>query len=177
MPFSIPKVDRGKGGRGRAGLERWRARTWKVAIVIPKCLNARLMLVELEEDAKHICCHLGKINLNLYMRSWYWKNHSSVQVSSFPSFSRVRLCDPMDCSTPGSSVFHCLPQFPQIHLHWVSNAIQPSHPLSSSSSPALSLSQHQGLSQWVGSLHQVAKVLELQLQHQPFQWTFRSDFL
>ena len=163
MPFSIPKVDRGKGGRGRAGLERWRARTWKVAIVIPKCLNARLMLVELEEDAKHICCHLGKINLNLYMRSWYWKNHSSVQVSSFPSFSRVRLCDPMDCNMTGLPVHHQLPQFTQTHVHQVGDAIQPSHPLSSPSPPAFHLSQHQGLFKWVNSLHQVAKVLEFQL--------------
>ena len=60
---------------------------------------------------------------------------------------------------------------------WVSDAIQPSHPLSSPSPPALNLSQHQGLFQWVSSLHQVAKVLEFQLQHQSFQWIFRTDLL
>ena len=60
---------------------------------------------------------------------------------------------------------------------WIGDAIQPSHPLSSPSPSAFNLSQHQGLFKWVGSLHQVVKVLELQLQHQPFQWAFRTDFL
>ena len=87
------------------------------------------------------------------------------------------LCSPMDCSTPGFPVLWYLLEFAQIHVHWVGDAIQPSHPLSPPSSPALSLSQHQGLSQWVTSLHQVAKVLELQLQHQSFQWIVRVDFL
>ena len=72
-------------------------------------------------------------------------------------------CNPMDCSTPGFSVLHYLPEFAQIYVHWISDAIQPSHSLSSLSPPALNLSQHQGLFQWVGSLHQVAKVLELQI--------------
>ena len=82
----------------------------------------------------------------------------------------------MDCSTPGCPVLYYFPEFAQTHIHWVSDAIQPSHPLSSHS-PAISLSQHQGLFQWVGSSHQVAKVLEFQLQHQYFQWIFRADFL
>ena len=81
----------------------------------------------------------------------------------------------LDCSTPGFPVSHYLPEFAQIHVHWVSDAIQPSHPLSSPSPPALNLSQHQGLFKWVSSLHQVAKVLEFQLQHQSFPWTFRTD--
>ena len=79
------------------------------------------------------------------------------------------LC-PMDCSMPGFPVFYHLPEFAQTEVHWVSDAIQPSHPLSPSSPPALNLSQHQGLFQWIGSSYQVAKVLELQLQHQSFQW-------
>ena len=72
---------------------------------------------------------------------------------------------------------------PKTHVHWVSDAIQPSHPLSSPSPPALNLSQHWGLFKWVSSLRQVAKVLEFQLQHQFFQWTdpglisFRTDWL
>ena len=70
---------------------------------------------------------------------------------------------PMDCSMPGSSVLHYLPEFVQIHVHWVGDAIQPSYPLLAPSPPALSLSQHQVLFQWVSSSHQVAKVLELQL--------------
>ena len=84
---------------------------------------------------------------------------------------------PMDCSMSGFPVLHYLSQFTQTRVHWVGDAIQPSHPLSSSSLPALNLSQHQGLFQWVGSLHQVPKVLELQLQCQSFQWIFRVDFL
>ena len=78
----------------------------------------------------------------------------------------------MDCSTPGSSVFHYLLDFAQTHVHWVGDAIQPSHPLSPPSPPAFSLSQHQGLFQWVSSLHQMTKGLELHLQHQFFQWLF-----
>ena len=85
----------------------------------------------------------------------------------------------MNCSTPGSPVLHYLPEFAQTHAHWVHDAIQPSHPLSSPSPPALNFSQHQGLFQWVSSLHQVAKVLELQFQ--PFNKysgliTFRIDW-
>ena len=69
------------------------------------------------------------------------------------------------------------PTFAQIHVHWVSYAIQPSHSLSFPSPFALNLPQHQGLFQWVSSLHEAAKILELQLQHQSFQWIFRVDFL
>ena len=68
-------------------------------------------------------------------------------------------------------------EFTQTHVHWVGDAIQPSHPLSSPSPPAFSLSQHQGLFQWVSSSHQVAKVLGFQLQHQSFQWIPRTDLL
>ena len=78
----------------------------------------------------------------------------------------------MDCSTPGFPILHSLPEFAQTYVHWVSDAIQPSHPLSPPSPPAFNLSQHQGLFQWAGSWHQQAKVLELQLQHQSFQWIF-----
>ena len=77
------------------------------------------------------------------------------------------LCDPTDCSMPGFPVFHYLSEFSQIHVRRVSDATQLSHPLPPTSPPALNLSQHQGLFQWVSSLHQVAK--ELELQHRPFQ--------
>ena len=87
----------------------------------------------------------------------------------------LTLCNPMDCSTPGLPVHHQLPEFTQTHVHWLSDAIQSSHPLLSPS-PALNLSQHQGLFRWVSS-HQVAKVLEFQLQHWSFQWMFRTDCL
>ena len=75
------------------------------------------------------------------------------------SLSYTQLCDPMDCSTPSFPVLHYLLEFDQTHVHWVDDTNQPSHPLSPPSSPTLSLSQQQGLFQWVGSLHQVAKVL------------------
>ena len=80
-------------------------------------------------------------------------------------------------SMPGFPVHHQLPELIQIHVHLASDAIQPSHPLASPSPPTFTLSQHQSLFQWVSSSHQVAKVLEFQLQHQSFQWIFRNDFL
>ena len=100
-------------------------------------------------------------------------------LSQFSSVAQScpTLCDPMNCSTPGLPVHHQLPEFTQTHVHWVSDAIQPSHPLSSPSPPAPNPSQHQSLFQWVSSLDQVAKVLEFQLQHQSFQWTPRTDLL
>ena len=82
----------------------------------------------------------------------------SVQFSSV-SQSRLTLWEPMNRSIPGLPVHHQLLELTQTHVHWVSDAIQPSHPLSSPSPPALNLSQHQGLFQWVSSLHQVAKLL------------------
>ena len=82
--------------------------------------------------------------------------------------SYLLLFDLMDCSMPHFSVLHYLPKFTQTHAHWIGDAIQPSYPLLSSSPPAFDLSQHQGLFKWVSSSHQVAKVLEFQLQHQSF---------
>ena len=96
-----------------------------------------------------------------------------VQFSSVAQ-SCLTLCHPVDCSTPGFPVHH---QLPQTHVHWVCDAIQPSHPLSSPSPSALNPSQHQGLFKWVSSSHQVVKVLELQFQHQSLQWIFRTDLL
>ena len=87
---------------------------------------------------------------------------NSVQFSSVAQ-SCPTLCDPMNRSTPGLPVHHQLPEFTQTHVHWVSDAIQPSHPLSSPSPPALNPSQHQSLFQWVNSSHEVAKALEFQL--------------
>ena len=91
-----------------------------------------------------------------------------MAFSSVQSLSRVWLWDPMDCSTPGFTVLHHLPELVQTHVHWVSGAIQPSHALSPPSPLALSLSQHQGLFQWASCSHQVAKVLELQLQQHSY---------
>ena len=106
---------------------------------------------------------------------FYPKPASLFQFSSVQSLSCVQ--HPMDCSMLGLPVHHQLPEFTQTHVHWVSDAIQPSHPLSSPSPTTFNLSQHQGLFKWVSSWHQVAKVLEFQLQHQSFQWIFRTDFL
>ena len=103
--------------------------------------------------------------------SWVWGQFSSV----------AQLCptlwDPMDYSMLGFPVIHQLPEPTQTHVHCISDAIQPSHPLLSPSPPAFNLSQYQGPFHWVSSSHHVAKVLEFQFQHQFFQWIFRTDFL
>ena len=101
---------------------------------------------------------------------------SSVQFSSVTK-SCPTLCDPMNHGTLGLPVHHQLLEFTQTHVHWVGDAIQPSHLLSSPSPPAFNLSQHKGLFRWVSSWHQVAKIPEFQLQHQSFQWTPRTDLL
>ena len=100
----------------------------------------------------------------------------SVQFSSVAQ-SCPTLCDPMNCSTPGLPVHHHLLEFTQTHVHRVSDAIQSSHPLSSPSPPVPNPSQHQSLFQWVNSSHEVAKVLEFQLQHHSFQRNPRANLL
>ena len=116
-----------------------------------------------------------------FPQMFYFLVGSSVQFSSVAQ-SYPTLCDPMNSSMPGLPVFHQLLEFTQIHVHWVGDAIQPSHPLSSPSPPALNLSQHQGLFQWVSSSHQVAKVLEFQISispsnEHPGMISFRMDWL
>ena len=93
-------------------------------------------------------------------------------AQSCPTFS-----DPMIHSMPGLPVHHQLPESNQTHVHRVGDAAKPSHTLSSPSPPPLNISQHQGLYKWVPLSHQVAKVLDFQLQHQSFQWTPRTDLL
>ena len=110
------------------------------------------------------------------------RNPAPLGMLSHFQFSSVvqscpTLCDPMISIKPGLPVHHQLPEFTQTHVHGVSDAIQPSHPLSSPSPPAPNSSQHQGLFQWVNTSFEVAKVLEFQLQHQSFQWTPRTDLL
>ena len=87
------------------------------------------------------------------------------------------LCDPVDCNTSGFPVHHQLPEFSQTYVHWVGNAIQPSYPLLALLYLPSVFSSIRVFSQWVGSLNQMAKVLELQLQHQSFQWIFSVDFI
>ena len=105
---------------------------------------------------------------------WGKCNEVNLQFSSVQSLSSIQLIlTPMDCSTPGFPVLHHLLDLTHIRVQWVGDAIPPSHPLSSPCLPTFNLSQHQGLFQWVISVHQVAK--DLELQHQSFQ--FRVDFL
>ena len=128
----------------------------------------------------HICWIM--VCIPFPIKNWSGRlQHSVTRPLSdklqFSSVQLLSLCDPMDYSTPGLLVHKWLLEFTQYHVHWVVDAIQPSHPLSSSSPLAFNLSQHQGLFKWVSSSNQVAKVLEFQLQHQSFQWIFRTDFL
>ena len=126
------------------------------------------LFFSVEHQSRHCIISRGSTNI-CWMREW-------VQFSSVAQ-SCPTLCDPMNYSTPDLPVHYQLPESTQTHVHWVGNAIQPSHPLSSPSPPTLNLSQHQGLFKWVSSSNQVAKVLEFQLQHQSFQWTPRTDLL
>ena len=107
---------------------------------------------------------------------WAQWGRGLIRVLLFSHSVMSEFWYPTDCSTPGFPVLHYLPKFAQTHIHWVSDAIQPSHSLLPSS-PALSLSQHQSLFQWIGSSHQVAKGFKLLFQHQSFQWLFKVDFL
>src|SRR5574341_1069859 len=105
------------------------------------------------------------------------RNEVKMNFSLVQTLSRVRLCDPMNRSMPGLLVHHQLLEFTQTHVHRVSDAIQPSHPLPSPSPPAPNPSQHQSLFQGVNSSHEVAKVLEFQLQHHSLQRNPRADLL
>ena len=116
----------------------------------------------------------GRRNLKSMLGSDYQPQFSSV-AQSCPT-----LCHPINCSTPGLPVYHQLPEFTQTQVHWVSDAIQPSHPLLSPSLAAPNPSQHQGLFQWVNSLHEVAgigvsasaSVLPMNTQDwSPLEWT------
>ena len=123
------------------------------------------------------------INIFLSMFGLFRHFKREVVVKSVVHLpSCVWLCDLMDCRTLGFSVPHYLSDFAQTHVHWISDAIQPSHPLSSPSPPAFNFSRHQSLFQWISSSHQVAKILEFKLQHQSFQEysgliSFRIDWL
>ena len=119
---------------------------------------------------------MGPQCLILSHSSW-----SSVQFSSVTQ-SCPTLCNLITCNTPGLPVHHQLPELTQAHVHRVSDAIQPSHPLLSPSPLTFNLSQHQYLFKWASSSHQVAKVLEFQLQHRPSSEysgliSFRMDWL
>ena len=126
-----------------------------------------------ESTQTHACNTVLIPSLPLSPPAWLGVAWPSELISSVAQ-SCPTLCNSMDCSTPGLPVHHQLPEFTQTHVCRVSDAIQPSHSLSSPSPPSFSLSQHQGLFRWVSSSHQVAKVLEFQLQRQSFQWILRT---
>ena len=142
------------------------------------------MTVQLLEAKEHtdmlyvvICTWMGKRTLLLNIR----KMQICFQLKIKSYCSGVQpcpiLCNPIDWSMPGFPALHYLLELVQTHVYLVSDAIQPSNPLSQPSPHALNLSQHQDLFQWVSSSHQMAKVLKPQLQHQFFQWIFRVDLL
>ena len=101
--------------------------------------------------------------------------HTESKCCCSAAQSCPTLGNPMDCSTSGLLVHHHLPGFSQVHVHYICDAVQPSHPMMPSSPSALNLPQHQRLFQWVFCSHQMTEILELQLQHQSFQWIFRVD--
>ena len=133
-----------------------------------------LILIIIRVISLHTSSTLDHLSLSCSLLA----KHKTLLISRCCLVTKLclTLCDPMDCSTSGFPVLHYLPEFAQSIVHWIGDSTQPSRPLSSPS-PAFNLSQHQGLFQWISSSHQVAKVLELQLHHQSFQWVFRIDFL
>ena len=153
---------------------------WKPAVLHPKVRMLTFSLFWIYGKnpilrEQSIFCQYPFGKYPFLMCCGYWIS-LRAQFSSVAQ-SCPTLCVAMNQSTPGLPVHHQLPGSTQTHVHWVGDAIQPSHPLSSHSPPATNPSRHQGLFQWVSSSHQVAKVLEFKLQYQSFQWTHRTDLL
>ena len=134
-------------------------------------LDSNILNILLFTDLKNIIVLFLQFDIYNYITMCI----KSVQFSSVAQ-SCLTLRDPIDYSTSGFSVHHQLRELTQTHVHWVGDAIKPSHPLLSPSPPVFNLSQHQHLFQLISSSHQVAKVLEFQLQHSSYQWIFRTDF-
>ena len=123
----------------------------------------------------YTCIYIYMYSVYMYMK--FCLSIKDVRMNVFVvAESCAILYSPRDCSMPDLSVLHQLPKFAQVPVHCISDAIQPSHPLTSSSPSALNLSQHQGLFQWVSCSHQITKILEFQLKHQYFRQMFRVDF-
>ena len=168
----------------------WELATWKgTVLALWVCLGSRAseQIIYLIDVSFSISITVSpEVLLTRDQADYLWRAQAttvyfrifehSVQFSSVAQ-SCPTLCDPMNRSTPGLPVHHHLPEFTQTRVHQVCDAIQPSHPLSSPSPPAPNPSQHQSLFQWVSSSHEVAKVLEFQLQHHSFQRTPRTDLL
>ena len=140
-------------------------------------LMQRLNSLGKNSDAGNDLGQEGKRVIENKMVGWHYPPHWTCFYCCSVTQSCLTLCDPMDCSTPSFPALHYLPEFAQTHVHccWCHPTI--SFSVTPFSPPTFSLSQHQGLFQWVDSSHQVAKVLEFQLQYQSFQWTFKVDFL
>ena len=144
---------------------------FEVLLLWPFCLRNCALVSKISRSSER-----KKQKKELRNLGQWWYQFSSVQFISVAQLC-LTISNPMNRRKPGLPVHHQLPESTQTHVHWVGDAIQPSHPLSFPSPPSLNLSQHQGLFKWVSSQHQVAKVLEFQLQHQSFQWTPRTDLL
>ena len=132
-------------------------------------------------DRQHlVCIEEGSTHWYTHTVTFFWQYLLITKADMYlPSVQLTGVwlfVTPMDCSTPGLPVPHHLLEFAQVHVHCIGDAIQSSHPLMPFSPSALNLFCHQGLFQWVGCSHQVAKILKLQIQHQSFQWVFRVDF-
>ena len=148
--------------------------------------NVRLHVwLALFSDAKSKSCNTtfqlqrSSLTFSLWFLSILYELYKHLYNAYSVQFSHSAMSYSLqhqDCSMPGLWIHHQLPEFTQTPVHWVGDSIQPSHPLTSPSPTAFSLSQHQGHFKWVSSLQQVAKVLEFQHQHQSFQWIFRTDF-
>ena len=139
-----------------------------------KCSCSITSLYKAQNPAK-----LNDISFEGYIGVPFKRNemiNTTLLISSVVQLC-LTLCHRTDCSTPGFPIHYQLPKPTQIHVHCISDAIQPSHPLLSPTPPAFNLSLHQGLFQWVSSSHQVAKLFKFQLHHQSFQWIFRTDLL
>ena len=154
----------------------WQSPSYILPLPTPPWLLQRHTTVSSQEVHRRSSIHPGmdRQKNNHGQLNDFSKESSSVQ------FSRSVMSNSLQAHGLQHARLSCPSptlEFTQTHVHWVGDAIQPSHPLSSPSPPAFNLSQHQGLFKWVSSSHQVAKVLEFQLQHQSFQWIFRTNFL
>ena len=149
---------------------------WLVVYICGWCLRspnqAEARKSHMVRDLTVTDCRIQN-NKMTFFHKWQDRDCPHEEYDFYITFSSVAqscptLCNPVDCSMPGFPVHHQLPELAQTHVHRVGDAIQPSHSLLSPSPPAFNVSQHQGLFQWVSFSHQVARVLEFQLQHQSF---------
>ena len=149
----------------KLNLFHWKTKLWNIQIHRPEgkrtgMSNDREERVRTFNSVRQMCPNPSFPSDQLY-GFWLPSDSFSSLQSSCSVVSSLTLCDPKECGTPWFPVHHQLPEPAQTHVHRVGGAIQLSHPLSSPSPPAFNLSQHQGLFQWLSSLHQVAKVLDL----------------